>query len=178
MRSTLNSCLFLIACRNVRNQLRDLFQSNKWNSDTVTCSFNECNFNIQHLALWNWHHWYVQCYSCCAFNKSALFRSRQYNKPSALFYSQEKTACWLLYNARVTMIFVKFPGNYYRMTELWRKLLGLLNQQEVLGRINRLPSLIRHGPHWKLRVQQFFYCCLCICYLGNVSTETFFKMRK
>jgi hypothetical protein len=31
--------------------------------------------------------------------------------------------------------------------------------------------LIRHGPHWKRRVQQFFYCCLCIRYRGNVSTE-------
>jgi hypothetical protein len=30
-------------------------------------------------------------------------------------------------------------------------------QQEVLGRTNRLLSLIWHGPHWKLRVQQFFY---------------------
>jgi hypothetical protein len=44
-------------------------------------------------------------------------------------------------------------------------------QQEVLGRTNRLLSLIRHGPHWKRRVQQFFYCCMCMRYRGNVSTE-------
>jgi hypothetical protein len=44
-------------------------------------------------------------------------------------------------------------------------------KQEVLGRTTRLLSLIRHGPHWKRRVQQFFYCCLCIRYRGNVSTE-------
>jgi hypothetical protein len=31
--------------------------------------------------------------------------------------------------------------------------------------------LIRHGPHWKRRVQQFFYCCVCICYRGNGYTE-------
>jgi hypothetical protein len=31
--------------------------------------------------------------------------------------------------------------------------------------------LIRHGPHWKQRVQQFFYCCVCISYRGNASTE-------
>jgi hypothetical protein len=43
--------------------------------------------------------------------------------------------------------------------------------QEVLGRINRLLSLIRHVPDWKRRVQQFFYCCVCIRYLGNVYTE-------
>jgi hypothetical protein len=42
--------------------------------------------------------------------------------------------------------------------------------QEVLGRTNRLRSLIRRGPHWKRRVQQF-YCCVCIHYRGNVSTE-------
>jgi hypothetical protein len=44
-------------------------------------------------------------------------------------------------------------------------------QQEVLGRTNRLLSLIRHGPYWKQRVQQFFYCCVCIHYHGNVSAE-------
>jgi hypothetical protein len=43
--------------------------------------------------------------------------------------------------------------------------------QEVLGRTNRLLSLIRHGPHWKRRVQQFFHCRMCIRYCGNVSTE-------
>jgi hypothetical protein len=49
----------------------------------------------------------------------------------------------------------------------WRE----CEKQEVLERINRLLSLIRHGPHWKRRVQQFFYCCVCIRYHGNVSTE-------
>jgi hypothetical protein len=43
--------------------------------------------------------------------------------------------------------------------------------QEVLGRTNRLLSLIRLGPHWKRRVQQFFYCCVCIRYSGSISTE-------
>jgi hypothetical protein len=45
------------------------------------------------------------------------------------------------------------------------------NKKEVLGRTNRLLSLIRHGPHRKRRVQQFFYCCECISYRGNVSIE-------
>jgi hypothetical protein len=44
-------------------------------------------------------------------------------------------------------------------------------KKKVLRRTNRLLSLIRHGPHWKRRVQQFFYCCVCIRYRGNVSTE-------
>jgi hypothetical protein len=45
-----------------------------------------------------------------------------------------------------------------------------IKKQEVLGRTNRLLFLIRHGPHWKRRVQQFC-CCLCIRYDGNVSTQ-------
>jgi hypothetical protein len=46
-----------------------------------------------------------------------------------------------------------------------------LEKQEVLGRTNHLLSLIRHGPHWKRRAQQFFYCNVCIRYRGNISTE-------
>jgi hypothetical protein len=42
--------------------------------------------------------------------------------------------------------------------------------QEVLGRTNRLISLIRHGPHYKRRLKQF-YCCVCMGYRGSVSTE-------
>jgi hypothetical protein len=34
----------------------------------------------------------------------------------------------------------------------------LKKKQEVLGRTNRLLSLIRHGPRWTERVQYFFYC--------------------
>jgi hypothetical protein len=44
-------------------------------------------------------------------------------------------------------------------------------KQEVLGRTNRLFSLIRHGPHRKRRVSQFFYCCVYIRCCGNVFTE-------
>jgi hypothetical protein len=44
-------------------------------------------------------------------------------------------------------------------------------KREVLGRTNRLLSLIRHGPHWKRRFQQFFCCCVCIRYRGNVYTR-------
>jgi hypothetical protein len=32
-------------------------------------------------------------------------------------------------------------------------------------------SLIPHAPHRKRRVQQLFYCCMCIRYRGNVFTE-------
>jgi hypothetical protein len=48
---------------------------------------------------------------------------------------------------------------------------GML-KQEVLGRTNRLLSLIRHRPHGKWRIQQFFYCCVYIRYRGNVFTES------
>jgi hypothetical protein len=44
-------------------------------------------------------------------------------------------------------------------------------KQEVLGRTNRLVSLILHGPRRKGRVQQFFYCRPCIRYCGKVFTE-------
>jgi hypothetical protein len=44
-------------------------------------------------------------------------------------------------------------------------------RQEVLGRTNLLTSLIRHGPYYKWRVQQFSYCCVRIRCRGNVSTE-------
>jgi hypothetical protein len=50
--------------------------------------------------------------------------------------------------------------------------LGTKKKQEVLRRTCRLLSLMRHGPHWKRRVQQFFYCCVCIRYRGNVSAES------
>jgi hypothetical protein len=45
------------------------------------------------------------------------------------------------------------------------------NKQEVLGRTDRLLSLIQDWPHWKPCVQQFFYRCVCVRYRGNVSTE-------
>jgi hypothetical protein len=61
-------------------------------------------------------------------------------------------------------------GMVHILTPYWPMYLFLLIQ-EVLGRTNRLLSLIRHGPHWKRRVQQFFYCCVCIRYRGNVSSE-------
>jgi hypothetical protein len=44
-------------------------------------------------------------------------------------------------------------------------------KQGVLRRTNRLLFLVRHGPHVKRRVQQFFYCCVYIRGRGNVFTE-------
>jgi hypothetical protein len=29
------------------------------------------------------------------------------------------------------------------------------------------------GPHKKPRVQQLFYCCMCIYFRGNIFTEPF-----
>jgi hypothetical protein len=45
------------------------------------------------------------------------------------------------------------------------------NNNKFWEKINRLLFLIRHGPCGKRRVQKFFYCCVCIRYRGNVSTE-------
>jgi hypothetical protein len=52
------------------------------------------------------------------------------------------------------------------------KPLQAYKKQEVLARTSGLLILIRHGPHWKRRVRQFFYCCACIRYPSNVSTES------
>jgi hypothetical protein len=46
-------------------------------------------------------------------------------------------------------------------------------QRKVLGRTNRLLSMIRHVPYRKQRIQQFFYCCLCIRCRGKVFAEPF-----
>jgi hypothetical protein len=53
----------------------------------------------------------------------------------------------------------------------WQRRNITSKKQEVPGRTNRLLSLIRHWPQWPRRVQQFLYCCVCIRYRGNVSTE-------
>jgi hypothetical protein len=77
-------------------------------------------------------------------------------------FLNKRNKCLLLQNSR-KITFLCY-GKKYVVIGWWIK-------QEVLGRTNRLLSLTRHGPHWKRRVQQFFYCGVCIRYRGNVSTE-------
>jgi hypothetical protein len=67
---------------------------------------------------------------------------------------------------QLSAAFEGWPTDFYTTASNKTK-----RKQEVLGRTNRLLSLIRHRPHWKQRVQQFFYCCVCILYRCNVSTE-------
>jgi hypothetical protein len=55
--------------------------------------------------------------------------------------------------------------------ELMNWMFYKLLKYTISSRKNRLLSLIRHGPHWKRRVQQSFYCCVRIRYRGEVSTE-------
>jgi hypothetical protein len=43
--------------------------------------------------------------------------------------------------------------------------------KQVLGRNNRLHSLIKHGPNRKRPVQQLFHCCVCITCGGKDFTE-------
>jgi hypothetical protein len=82
----------------------------------------------------------------------------------------------ILYWNQITQVTVKF-GQDATKYEWSQGQLGTENyvyisydKQEVLGRTNRLLSLIRHGPHRKRRVQQV-YCCVCIHYRGSVSAE-------
>jgi hypothetical protein len=56
---------------------------------------------------------------------------------------------------------LKFPKRGSAM-EYFKIISSLKLLQEVLRRTNPLLSLMRHGPHWKRRVRQFFYCCVCI----------------
>jgi hypothetical protein len=70
----------------------------------------------------------------------------------------------------LTFKFLIHKGYIERARSLAKSHLETLIKQ-VLGRTNRLLSLIRHGQHWKRRVQQFFYCYVCIRYHCNVSTE-------
>jgi hypothetical protein len=78
--------------------------------------------------------------------------------------------CTVPYKNRFTFTFQKTFQDSSLLSHYIKKGVGRIILQ-VLGRTNRLLSLIRHGPHWKRRVQQFFYCCLCIRYRDNVSTE-------
>jgi hypothetical protein len=48
--------------------------------------------------------------------------------------------------------------------------LDAVKKQAVLGRTNRILSLIRHEPHRNPLVEQF-YCCMCICFHGNFFAE-------
>jgi hypothetical protein len=67
----------------------------------------------------------------------------------------------------------KFLSENIKTRGLYRDYLYFqpIYKHDVLRRTNRLLFLIRHGPHWKLSVQQFFYCCVCIRYRGNDSTK-------
>jgi hypothetical protein len=47
----------------------------------------------------------------------------------------------------------------------------IINNKKFWEKINHIFSLIRHESHRKRRIQQFFYCCVCIRYHGNVYTE-------
>jgi hypothetical protein len=89
-------------------------------------------------------------------HKKQRGRWRRAQKATAIYSSfQRREILIISYHSEID---VYFPINLH-----WK--------QEVLGRTNRLLFFILHGPHWKRRIQQFFNCCVCICYRGNVCTE-------
>jgi hypothetical protein len=63
-----------------------------------------------------------------------------------------------------TVIFFK----YYQLEKRGRLILGSLG---IIGTFGKNFPLVRHEPHIKRRVQQYFYCCVCIRCRGNVFTE-------
>jgi hypothetical protein len=88
----------------------------------------------------------------------------------------ESGASWN--NVNVSMIYCIFIWKL----KLWTKQLKLLDhitekyvnlflwylKQEVLWRTTAYFHLVRHRKHSKQRVQQFFYCCMCIGSSGKV----------
>jgi hypothetical protein len=69
--------------------------------------------------------------------------------------------CWVLH------ILPREP-NFPKIISIISKLFKL---KKFWGEIIAYFPFIRHGPHIKRRLQQFFYCCVCIRWRGNVSTE-------
>jgi hypothetical protein len=47
----------------------------------------------------------------------------------------------------------------------------LINNKKFWEELTAYFPLIRHGPHRKRRLQQFFYCCVSIYCRGNIFTE-------
>jgi hypothetical protein len=97
-------------------------------------------------------------------NRTLLILWKKKRWPNSWNTNLNKSHNFHFQQCMIPRIFKEAYGKYLR---LWIVIL----KQEVLGRTNRLLSLIRHGPHWKRRVQQFFYCCVCIRYSDNVFTE-------
>jgi hypothetical protein len=73
------------------------------------------------------------------------------------------------------------PLSYPSKTYIWNRYLIFMLTVEERLRVTAhgmrqhweelIAYLIRYGPQWKRRVQQFFYCCVCFRYRGNVPTK-------
>jgi hypothetical protein len=155
-------------------------------SEMCFCKSYEC-FNaygaspaVEHGALSMRRQHLLQC--VCARNNEEAAQLNRLNIvvwTSSRFVplrSQRVYKCWDTItgpvNVRylVTYFYVDFLFLVFDFLRYWIRI-KLEKEQEVLWRTNRLLSWIRHGPHRKWRVQQFFYCCVCIRYRSNVSTE-------
>jgi hypothetical protein len=99
----------------------------------------------------------------------AWFKSRPGRRPSRL-----RLLSWVssVFQTHYYTLFTIYCYHFFRPSVVWvTDSVFKLQKKKSLGRTNRLLSLIRHGPHWKRRVQQLFYCCVCIRYRGKVSAE-------
>jgi hypothetical protein len=100
---------------------------------------------------------------------SATRRSMATHK-CLIFLSDSSTLCSRFeHNFKMHFLETNFFG-HVKTLHVYLTACRLL-KQEVLGRTNRLRSLIRHGPHRKRRAQQFLYCCMCIHCSGKVFAE-------
>jgi hypothetical protein len=73
---------------------------------------------------------------------------------------------WPSYTPRHWAPFSSPPTTRRATVEVFDRASTRVFEQQVLGRTNRLLSLIWHGPHRKRHVQQFCYCCR-----GKIFTE-------
>jgi hypothetical protein len=63
------------------------------------------------------------------------------------------------------------PTDLHMLTSSPFNLLSLFWNKKFWEEIIAYFPFIRHGPHTKRRVQQFFYCCVCIRCRDNVFTR-------
>jgi hypothetical protein len=86
-----------------------------------------------------------------------------------LNYTPDVIKLWLASSMRLSWTVTVARGETISQLYSYECILNI--KHEVLGRTNRLLPLIDAGHIEKRCVQQFFYCCVCIHYRGNVSTE-------
>jgi hypothetical protein len=104
---------------------------------------------------------------CCGHPSYALRRFEDGNETCGEMYCSHRN-----FGSNLSEYVLTFP----RISQYESLRIGKLRQQ-VLGRSNRLISLIWQGMHRKRRVQKLFYSCLCIVACVFISVVRFLCSR-